>query len=252
MADLPILFSAPMIRAILREMEQPGTGKSQTRRALKPQPPSWANFCEQPQMLNVLHQWVPSGLWRWAELDERRERQMREWPLDDDGSHYWLRPPHAVGDRLYVREHWWTEARWDGVAPRDLPRAAPIYPQTDPEPGCVGRLRQGMHMPRWASRITLIVTDVRVQQLQEISEADAQAEGVIEFFRGSDRLNWPAGSADDIVAAASESGIDGPVAMFRDLWDTINAKRGYCWGTNPWVAAYTFRPILGNIDQVQP
>ena len=84
MADRPIIFSAPMIRALLAGQ------KTQTRRILKPQPPEWATFCQQPSMLNVEHRWVPSGLWRWSEPEQSPPRALRAWPVDADGEHYWL------------------------------------------------------------------------------------------------------------------------------------------------------------------
>lgn len=210
MADLPITFSGPMVRAILREIEKPGAGKTQTRRVLKPQPRHGAEvFCD------------GGGYWY---------AYTKTGPGSDCVEVDAVEPRYAVGDRLYVREHWWTEARWDSVAPRDLPETAPIYPQTEPEPGCAGRFRQAMHMPKWASRITLIVTDVRVERLQDCSEADALAEGI-------DRIHFP------------ERGDWGwPQRAHAKLWDDINGPGA--WAANPWVAAYTFRPVLGNIDQL--
>ena len=99
MADRPIIFSAPMIRALLAGQ------KTQTRRILKPQPPEWATFCQQPSMLNVEHRWVPSGLWRWSEPEQSPPRALRAWPVDADGEHYWLSLRFAKGDRLWVREN---------------------------------------------------------------------------------------------------------------------------------------------------
>lgn len=234
MADLPILFSAPMVSAILREIEQPGTGKTQTRRVLKPLPRRTIFF-------------DPST----ASRDQFHE------------------PSYAVGDRLYVREAWRVSQTHDATAPRDLQsRTMTVMFEaggsiaTHPTGGWVdgffvdtqewrpdhwrpaddkiewaGRFRQGMHLPRWASRLTLIVTDVRVQRLQEISEADARADGALQPWTGL------AGSAcDDTRTGLSE---------FEVLWDSLNAERAP-WASNPWIAAYTFKPILGNIDQVRP
>ena len=79
-------------------------------------------------------------------------------------------------------------------------------------------------MPRWASRITLEVTDVRVEQVQEITNADAMAEGVGHLY----------GYEKDDPA------VDGRI-RFAELWDSINAMRGFNWGTNPWVWVVTFR-----------
>lgn len=247
MADLPILFSAPMVRAILREIEEPGTGKTQTRRVLRSQPPEWANLCEQPSMLNALHKWVPSGLWRWAEIDETSTRALRQWPLDEEGSHYWMRLRIAVGDRLYVREAWRTESRaYDDLSPSAMGGEETIIFEADADwklNKTVGRFRQGMHLPRWASRITLTVTDVRVQRLQEISEADAIAEGA--------PVCTVPGTIGHPLCQVGFNEMGTPVFWFLQLFNSINAQRGYGWDANSWVAAYTFRPILGNIDQVQ-
>jgi hypothetical protein len=138
---------------------------------------------------------------------------------------------HAVGDRLYVREHWRTVLGCDDLAPRDLiPHLMPIHYEADggamPWPtGIPGRFRQSMHMPRWASRITLTVTDVRVQRLQEISEEDARAEGVDFNVNGGPNNR----------------------AAYCRLWNTLHGPGS--WDANPFVTAYTFTVAMHNIDQ---
>lgn len=221
MADLPILFSTPMVRAILREIEQPGTGKTQTRRLL-------TGDCDEPTAF------IRDGAV--TAYDEH------------DCAYRWPRTK-AVGDRLWVREratrfdkgtcdqHIWFHAGRNEIYPwldknfPGLDADAPWPHQEGPGGGAPYSI-PSIHMPRWASRITLIVTDVRVQRLQDISEADAIAEGV---------------SAAD-VRMYPELGT--ARMRFHDIWNHINNARGYGWEANPWVAAYTFRPILGNIDQV--
>lgn len=223
MADLPILFSAPMVRAILREVEQPGTGKTQTRRVINPQP--------------IVHE---NGSWRW---EGRNGGFVGAMGTDVESgfpksAKYWSRI--QTGDRLYVREAWHAARSLDRTPPRDIPRDADIEhsatARSYAEIGLKGKLRPAMFLPRWASRITLIVTDVRVQRLQEIDEVDACAEGVRDGY-GDPYHQWEALSCR---------------RRFNLLWDHLNAARGYGWAANPWVAAYTFRPILGNIDQVRP
>lgn len=214
MPNLPILFSAPMVRAILREIEQPGTGKTQTRRVLD----AW---CDEPPAF------VDGGvITAYDELD----RPYR-WPRTK-----------AVGDRLYVREAWNTWGIFDDLPPSKLTGKEGIAyaaDMADPRSEACGRLRASMHMPRWASRLTLTVTDVRVQRLQDISREDAMAEGIVQHgrFYGLEDADW-----DDAVLDPREA--------FGALWQSINGARGFGWYTNPWVVAYTFRPILGNIDQV--
>jgi hypothetical protein len=170
---------------------------------------------------------VDGNGWRW-------EADAFEWqaPLTRTG---WLAHiGYAPGDRLYVREHWRTEtSEYDGVAPRDLPASTPVLYEADANWSLnktVGRFRQGMHMPRWASRITLTVTDVRVQRLQEISSADSIAEGCRPH---ANSLTIDCDTPD-------------PRDDYRRVWETINGPGA--WDANPWVAAYAFTVELGNID----
>lgn len=237
MADKGIRMVAPMVRALLREIEQPGTGKTQTRRVLSSKDGSERLICRS------------CGC---GERDWRREGHRSpnckghlEWVACD-------LPRYRVGDRLYVREAWRVSIKHDEMAPSNLaPRSMTVmfgaggsianqsngkwepdntYPAELPR--WAGRLRAGMHMPKWASRITLIVTEVRVQRLQEISEEDAIAEGC---------------KPDDQSLNPNEIG---PArSIFEALWDSLNPDRAP-WEINPWVAAYTFRPILGNIDAI--
>jgi hypothetical protein len=220
-----------MVRAILREIEQPGTGKTQTRRVLNPQPLQW-----QARVIDVLPpsqnedgEWGQvETVWSGPLVPGMCEPDHEEWhPLR--GVRY------RIGDRLYVRETWaplgaltHSDPGVQALADRGFYRADESTVE-----GEISRWRPGIHMPRWASRITLIVTDVRVQQLQEISEEDARAEGCIP---DDDSLN-----PNHIGPARS---------IFHNLWDSLNSDRGYGWEANPWVAAYTFQPIAGNIDQI--
>ncbi len=187
MRERPILFSAPMVRAILA-----GT-KTQTRRAVK------------------------------------------GWPLE------WLSPPisfspeyvanpenHACpygqpGGRLWVREAWRASPMFNDKPPRELPGFAPLRYEADNTLHGAwagygladdGKYRPPMFMPRWASRLTLTLTDVRVERLQAISEADALAEGI-------------AGHPD------------GPWHAYRSLWTLINGPGS--WDANPWVWVVEFR-----------
>jgi hypothetical protein len=156
-------------------------------------------------------------------------------------------PYGSPGDRLWVREAWRVSQKHDGTAPRDLPfdrgltimydaggsRAKndageyendsfwPNWPKD--RPNWAGKGRPSIHMPRAASRTTLEVTGVRVERLQEISEADAEAEGV-DFLR-----HVP--DADETLTARE---------LYRILWDSINEARGFGWNTNPWVWVIEF------------
>lgn len=222
MADRPILFSGPMVRAILREIAAPGTGKTQTRRVLKEQSRlrMGINDLGQPaaEYLNVFGSWQP-----WV----KNAKSLR---------------PYSIGDRLWVRETW----KWDGVdsigaATRDFedlmgPSFGPMFYKAD-DPLCgPSKWWPGIHMPRWASRLTLTVTDVRVERLQDISEADALAEGAPRLVMDDD------GKFYESLTGTHRTG-------FAGLWEHINGARAGCsWDENPWVVALTFRPALDNID----
>ncbi|MBP2495235.1 hypothetical protein ABID82_002434 [Methylobacterium sp. PvP062] len=255
MADRPILFSAPMVQALLREAHQPGTGKTQTRRILKPQPPDWATFCQQPDMLNVEHRWVPSRLWRWSEPEQTPRRALRAWPVDAEGEHYWMRLPWQVGDRLWVRESWRTLQKVDCLKPRDLAddRSKVTY-EADPEnrnPLWVfGKRRPSLFMPRWASRLTLLVTDVRVERLQGISEADAIAEGIERLRSGRGFYDPTLSHADSRAACRFGGYFETATHAFEALWRSINGADA--WEENPWVVAVTFSVHARNIDQLAP
>ncbi len=207
----PILFSAPMVRAILEGR------KTQTRRVVK--------------LTACGHVKEPHGHRRWH-------------PADPDAV---LGCPYGrSGDRLWVREIWRVGKRWDETQPRNLPprrmtvmfgaggsisNQAPgqwepddSYPRELPE--WAGKLRPSIHMPRWASRITLELSEVRIERLQEITEADARAEGV-EFGRVTNELT---GEIDrDAIEA------------FEDLWCRIHSLAS--WDANPWVWVLKFKRL---------
>lgn len=199
MTEKPVLFSAPMVRAILAGQ------KSQTRRLIRLDRPA----SEEP--------WTPltspgafaEGLVTGASLTFRC-------------------PYGKPGTRLWVRESW---CRSDGhVTPED----EFCYRANLPEDEATGyRWRPSIYMPREASRITLEVTEVRAQRLQEISEEDAKAEG----FSGE-------------LMPATINGEPGRVAFFDarqwfgHLWDAINGKRPGCsWADNPWIWAVSFKVL---------
>lgn len=120
---------------------------------------------------------------------------------------------YAISDRLWVRETFSAHPH-DGF----------YYKSTDPltdsiEYGC--RWKPSIHMPRWASRITLEITDIRVERLQEINSLDVVAEG---FSNGES--NWLT--------------LRG---LFINFWNSINAKRGFGWDTNPYVWVIEFKRI---------
>jgi len=199
----PILFSGPMIRALLS-----GT-KTQTRRVVKPQPDRYIVSFEK-----LGNDWKP--VWGVACMPTEEANRC-------------IRCPCGVpGDKLWVRETWNASQHRTTRQVRVFYRADDSNRQIDvyelpPSRRFGEHWRPSIHMPRWASRITLEVTDVRVERVQEITGEDARAEGV------------------DAIPAA-------PAAFthrtsFAKLWNSINAKRGYGWDLNPWVSVVEFRKV---------
>lgn len=201
MTDRPIIFSAPMIRALLEGR------KTQTRRIIKPQPD-------------------PDGLAKFIDKDYWVDTSERKYKLPN------------VGDRLYVRENCAAFERTDGtngvkfpandafLKIANTPEAALKWVKLYGYRGEKGAKVPSIHCPRWASRLTLVVTKVRVQKVQDISEDDAVAEG-IERLQG------------------------GATSAFWVLWDSLNEKRGFGWQTDPWVVALTFDVHHSNIDRMK-
>lgn len=208
MKERPILFSAPMVRAILAR------AKTQTRRVVKPQPimrdgePLWPNDAKKP-----------------------RGRGFEDCPYGRPGDRLWVREAHSIGPGPGVPLQPGETAgalRWphvtylaDGAVERRDMRWK----------GAFGVGRPSIHMFRWASRITLEVTDVRVERLQHISADDAKAEGISEFIGG-----WWC-EHDDAEQVAGMT----PQEGYRQLWERINGPES--WAANPWVWVVEFKRV---------
>lgn len=195
MTERPILMSAPMVRAIL------AGAKTQTRRVVKPR----------------------------KDRDLGCELAACELAGEVNGGEY-RNAYCAPGDRLWVREAWRAYAAFNKTPPRDITPEAPIWYEAQDEvpfhPTAYGKLRPSMFMPRWASRITLEVTGVRVERLQDISVADALAEGV---------------NVHPCHHSKPRDSIYSPVQAYRELWESINGPGS--WDANPWVWCVEFRRI---------
>ncbi len=157
----------------------------------------------------------------------------------------WQSCPYGQpGDRLWVRETFqgplWEEGTWDAGTDYHSPAFCEYRADGGPMPEYVDfgdKLRQGwkpsIHMPRWASRILLEVTDVRVERLQSISEADAIAEGI----------DGTACAAAVGTAPSRQTLLPVAVHGYAHLWGSLNADRGYGWDTNPWVWVVSFKRV---------
>lgn len=209
MTDRPILFSAPMIRALLDGR------KTMTRRILKPQPTMLPGV--NPEFSQLVAKQGADGVWRVYGSEPASEP---------------FKVRHRVGDRLWAREtHYvWSAGYKDGSGQRISYRAT--------EPDAPTSWTPGIHMPRWASRLTLTVTDVRVERLQDISMDDAAAEGLRYIDDGPGAGFWV---VDDTPVCG-----DGSVEAYAQLWDHINGADA--WAANPWVTATTFTVERRNID----
>lgn len=207
--ERPILFSAPMVRAILEGR------KTQTRRIVK-----------MPSDLIDRVQFVRAEF-----ADKSTPGQCGAfWAMEGDGP---VGPPISckygqAGDRLWVRETWME----DHSATTDEHGRLPILYRATCLNHPAERWRPSIHMPRWASRIDLEVTGVRVERLQDISEADAIAEGL-------DRVND--GAAQFGVHGLATSWRNDPREAFCALWESINGDRS--WDTNPFVWVIEFKRI---------
>lgn len=245
MTERPILFSGPMVSAVLRDVEP----KTQTRRALRKQFGPEAMPVEMCAETDEGYQTVGhSGRW-WDDVGGLAEDAV-------------TCPFGTPGDRLWVRETFVAFGRWEmrfsAKKGRDEWHFVDMTLETGRQYRYGGALpnakrdsvtptwwrRPAIHMPRAASRILLDVTGVRIERLQSISATDARAEG-IEFqehsIAGQICRSWKAyGSADGWYP----EGIDiAPIHSYWSLWDSLNAARGFGWHTNPWVWVVEFRQV---------
>ena len=206
--EKPILMSAPILKAALADL------KTQTRRIVKPQPG--------PEITEILH--ADDDIWL-AYIKQKY------------GQEYELKCPYGQpGHRLWVRENWRTLESLDHVKPRDLYAGTPVHYNADEKPEFdildYGRGRPSIHMPRIFARIILEITGIRIERLQDISEADARAEGIgpclgLSTCGGSDQCH--------------DCEYDHPREWFQNLWESINGPGS--WAVNPWVWVVEFKRV---------
>jgi len=212
MTERGILFSGPMVRAILDGR------KTQTRRVVEsrrisPHGAFWDHGAYEPYCVAVNH---------WA----FRLRQRTCLPSEDTGQYCQFDCPYGgIGDRLWVRETFAAFADGDLFFAADFVKGGrvcvPVHADDDPKSW---RWTSSRFMPRKYSRLTLEVTGVRVERVQDISEQDAHAEGIPRVCAGGACECWSA------------------VQDFAQLWDSINGNR-YPWAGNPWVWVLNFKVL---------
>lgn len=211
MTERPILFSGSMVQANY-EGRKTHTRRLTRLKRINAEPDNW-------EFVTLLHGHV-------AVFEQWRTGERLEIPC-----------PHGQpGDRLWVRETWaltcgggWAvnpstlTFRAGGDPPIRIIKPEQFTPIGDikqrPDNEVPGRWRPSIHMPRWACRQFLDITDVRVERLRDIDPDDMLAEGLYE---------------EENVAYLLQS--------FRILWDGLNAKRGYGWDVNPWVWVIVYTP----------
>jgi hypothetical protein len=218
MADRPILFSSPMVKALLA-----GT-KSQTRRIIKPQPPTDV----------VRHCWFDAPLYGFT----RDVDISKDWHV--------VRLLAYKGDRLWCKETWAPLAalKHNDPGTRALIDNGFYRADCSVQDDEIDRWRPSIFMPRTRSRITLLVDDVKVERLQDISEDDAIAEGVVDMGR---RDGEPY-SHCHIPGVPSIRVEHDAVPVYSQLWELINGPGS--WASNPWIVCYRFRVVLENIDYI--
>lgn len=201
MTERPILFSAEMVRAIIDGR------KTQTRRAVtKFRVVGMASNCTGPDGYDVA-------------IQLRRGNRIERVPWDVESAKRLICPYGQPGDRLWVREAFREFSPSGGFVYRAELQSAEEFKPAD------WKWKPSIHMPRKASRITLEITEVRVQRVCEISAEDCKAEGVLPLNRADREPN-----RSDCKA----------------LWDKINAKREggiYAWDKNPWCWCITFKMV---------
>jgi hypothetical protein len=217
--ERPILFTPGNIRAILEDR------KTQTRRVIKPQP------------IGAGEEWQKCAV-----------RNLVSCPYGIPGDRLWVRETFALENNEEYDGELEFAAPKDGrpirhhVAINEYDSSYDVFPRyraTEPNIDltcehekcnedcgpCQHPWKPAIHMPRWASRITLEITEVRVQRVQEISLEDALAEGI-----------------DPVVELLGGFKASDPVGAYKALWDSINGKT-HPWSANPWVWAITFRRL---------
>jgi hypothetical protein len=220
MAEPSILFSAPMIKAVLQGR------KTETRRIAR------------PRRKNSLLDLEPDGSEVWT-----------DGYVLDPGNAEWLAldAPYKPGAVPWARENYRLARARDDFKPSLVQPGAKVWYEADLQrgpdgvilPERAGRLRPSIHMPRWASRARIGVTGVRLERLHDIDDAGAEAEGVV--FETADPPFWYVPYVWDPKIGHGATAVEiseGARACYRKLWIWINGEPS--WAKNPRVWVITF------------
>lgn len=228
MRERPILFSPWSVQRIL------ANAKTQTRRVVGG---------EQPRIVDIEPKYEK---WTWGfwHDDYFPNGKVVRCPHGEPGDVLWVKEPFSLGkaqDGRTPAEAWehvketkqgltvlYRAGGWKSVAPFE--RYEPAYKGDEPMPDWAGRPRHGMFMPRWASRITLEIADIRVQRVQEISSEDCIAEGCVPFYTHK--------KCDEEFCPVHHK----ERAEYKKIWDEINGKT-HPWSSDPYVWAISFRRL---------
>ncbi len=249
--ERPIIMGTDSVRAILEGR------KTMTRRVVNKRALERFKFSPSGELLGSFNESHP---------------EWEIYPTVDDA-------PYRVGDRLWVRETWSTLTYHEGDVPIHIVKdnkniehdvvyyaECPDFSWMDGDgfqeyrkDGTVAsHWKSPLFMPRWASRITLEITDIRVERLQDITEDDAIAEGIISddeyAYRAGEENLFPcprckgygvhgAFGNDYSITEIDCTHCNTPKKRYRIIWDSLNAKRGYPWESNPWVWVISFKRI---------
>lgn len=209
----PIIFSAPMVLALMAGR------KTQTRRLC-----AWANNPNSPQLSHIVARDEPG------------------WFGDEEGEVQFT-VPYVPGDKLFVREGLTLDVNGEPAFTYAADGSRIIWSTREQVVWLNEYSRKqcpSIHMPRWASRLWLDVSEVRVERLQDISEADAWSEGLEKHPHSE---GWAHIYTGDVAITGTTA-----KACYSLLWDELHTKPSTRWADNPWIVAYTFTVHEGNVD----
>jgi hypothetical protein len=221
MTEKPILFSAPMVRAILAGK------KTMTRRVIKPQPE-----CITDKGIYIDR--------KGSVLFQNKESKLGKYQV---GNVLWVREKFQI----YPAQEFLSRSR--EMKPYEkIPKQKPesYYVEYAAEQEAQRKWRLSIHMPRWVARLFLKIRGVRVERLQDISNADVRKEGICgEEYEVSCENSYNNGNCTFRTKFNNDCNgcFQSARAQFSCLWDTLNAKRGYGWESNPWVWVYEFERV---------